>query len=327
VTSRPRVFVSRDLPGDALERLRRDVAVDLWPQHDPPPVAAFQGAAAAADGLLTMVTERVDADLLQAAPSVRIVSNMAVGYDNIDVRAATAGGVAVTNTPGVLTETTADLAFALILGVARRLAEGDRLVRSGDWGPWHPSFLLGRDVHGATIGIVGFGAIGQAVARRAKGFDMKLYYTSRGPKPEVAARLGAEWRSLDALLGEADFVVLTVALTPATRGFIGARELAFMRPTAFLVNVSRGGVVDQQSLIEALARRQIAGAALDVTAVEPLPKDDPLLALDNVLITPHIGSASIATRARMASLAVDNLLAFFRGEMPPFCVNPEVLKS
>jgi glyoxylate reductase len=326
VVSRPRVFVSRELPGSALERLREGVAVDLWPQRDPPPVAAFLGAAAAVDGLLTMVTERVDVDLLEAAPGIRIVSNMAVGYDNIDVRAATAKGVAVTNTPGVLTETTADLAFALILGVARRLAEGDRLVRSGGWGPWHPSFLLGRDVHGATLGIIGLGAIGQAVARRARGFGMRLLHTSRTPKPETEAALGVEWRELDALLAEADYVLLTVALTPETRGFIGARELALMKPTAFLVNIARGGIVDQAALTASLAKKQIAGAGLDVTAVEPLPPTDPLLAFDNLVITPHIGSASYETRERMALLAVENLLAFFRGERPPFCVNPEVLK-
>jgi glyoxylate reductase len=323
--SRPRIFVSRELPGDSLERLRAEVAVDLWPQHDPPPVAAFLGAASAADGLLTMVTERVDVDLLDVAPSVRIVSNMAVGYDNIDVPAATARGIAITNTPGVLTETTADLAFALILGVARRLAEGDRLVRNGGWGPWHPSFLLGRDVHGATLGIVGLGAIGQAVARRARGFEMRLLHTSRAPKPEAEAALGVEWRELDGLLAESDYVLLTVALTAETRGLIGARELGLMKPSAYLVNVARGGIVDQAALTAALARNAIAGAALDVTAVEPLPPNDPLLAVDNLLVTPHIGSASIGTRARMASLAVDNVLAFFRGERPPFCVNPEVL--
>jgi len=326
-TGKPRVFVSREPPGDALVRLRAEAAVDVWPQHDPPPVAAFLGAAAAADGLLTMVTERVDGDVLDAAPSVRIVSNMAVGYDNIDVTAATAHGVLVTNTPGVLTETTADLAFALVLGIARRLAEGDRSVRNGAWGPWHPSFLLGRDVHGATLGIVGLGAIGEAVARRARGFDMRILYTSRSRKTEAERALGVESRPLDALLAESDFVVLTVALNAETRGLIGRRELGLLKPTAYLINVARGAVVDQDALREVLAARQIAGAALDVTAVEPLPRDDPLLSLDNILVTPHIGSASVDTRARMASLAVDNLVAFFRGERPPFCVNPEVLDT
>ncbi len=322
--AKARIFVSRELPGEGVRRLKdAGFGVDLWTQQEPPPVGALTGAAAACDGLLTMLTERVDADLLDAAPSVRIVSNMAVGFDNIDVPAATARGVLVTNTPGVLTETTADLAFALILAVARRVVEGDRAVREGGWGPWHPSFLLGRDVHGATLGVVGLGAIGQAVARRARGFGMRLLYTSRERKEALERELGVEWRGLDVLLRESDFVSLHVSLNDGTRALIGERELALMKPTAFLVNTTRGPVVDQAALVKALSRRQIAGAGLDVAAVEPVPHDDPLLGLDNLVMTPHIGSASVATRTKMADLAVDNLIAFFEGRRPAHCVNPE----
>jgi glyoxylate reductase len=324
--ARARVFVSREIPGDGLGRLKAaGFAVDVWPLREPPPVGALTAAAAAADGLLVMLTERVDADLLDAAPSVRIVSNMAVGFDNVDVAAATERGVLVTNTPGVLTETTADLAFALLLAAARRVVEGDRVVREGGWGSWHPSFLLGRDVHGAKLGVVGLGAIGEAVARRARGFGMRVLYTSRSRKREAEARLGLEWRSLDDLLSESDFVSLHVALTGETRGLIGARELGLMKPEAYLVNTARGPIVDEPALIEALRRRQIAGAALDVAAVEPVRPGDPLLELDNLVITPHIGSATVATRTKMADLAVENLLSYFEGRRPPHCVNPGVL--
>jgi glyoxylate reductase len=322
----PRVFVTRKLPGDGISRLKAaGFSVAVWTLHEPPPVAALTAAAAAADGLLTMLTERVNADLLDAAPSVRIVSTMAVGYDNIDVVAATERGVAVTNTPGVLTETTADLAFGLILACARRLVEADQVVRGGGWGPWHPSFLLGRDVHDANLGIVGMGAIGEAVARRANGFGMPVLYTSRTRKPEVETALRASWRSLEDLLRESDFVSIHAALTDETRGLIGERELRLMRPNAYLINTSRGALVDQPALLHALSSRRIAGAGLDVAAMEPLPPDDPLLSLPNVVITPHIGSATVETRTKMADLAVDNLVAFFQGGRPPHCVNPDVL--
>jgi len=325
---RARIFVSRDLPGDGIARLKQaGFAVDVWTQHDPPPVGVLMGAASACDGLLTMLTERANADLLDAAPDVRIVSNMAVGYDNIDVEACRRRGVLVTNTPGVLTETTADLAFALMLAVARRVVEGDRIVREGGWGAWHPSFLLGRDLYGATLGIVGLGAIGEAVARRAHGFGMGVLYTSRHRRPEAERDLGVDWRSLDDLLRESDFVSVHVALNDETRGLIGPQELSLMKPSAFLVNTARGGIVDQAALVEALSERRIGGAGLDVAAVEPVPPDDPLLRLDNLVITPHVGSATVATRTKMADLAVENLIAFFEGRRPPHCVNPEVLEG
>jgi glyoxylate reductase len=326
--AQPRIFVSRELPGDGIARLQAaGLRVDLWNQQDPPPAGALFGAAAACDGLLVMLTERIDGALIEAAPNVRIVSNIAVGYDNIDVEACTRRGVLVTNTPGVLTDTTADLAFALILAVARRVVEGDRIVREGGWGPWHPSFMLGRDVHGATLGIVGLGAIGLAVARRASGFGMRVLYTSRTRKPDIERDLGLEWRDLDGLLGESDFVSLHVSLGAQTRGLVGERELALMKPTAYLVNTSRGGVVDQDALVEALRAGRLAGAGLDVAATEPVQPEDALLSAPNLVITPHVGSATIETRTKMADLAVENLIAFFEGRRPRHCVNPEVLSA
>jgi glyoxylate reductase len=317
----PRVFVTRELPGDGLDRLRQTADVVVWPGIDPPPREALLAGISGADGLLSLLTDRIDAALFEATPGLRIVSQMAVGYDNIDLEAATARGIVVTNTPGVLTETVADLTFALILGFARRLVGGEAIVREGRWPPWRPADFLGRDVHGATLGIVGLGAIGLAVARRARGFGMRILYTSRERKPAAEAELGVEWRDLDSLLREAEYVSLYVALTPETRGLIGERELALMRPDAVLVNTARGPVVDQDALVTALKAHRIGGAALDVFTTEPVPPDDPLLACDNLLVAPHVGSATVATRTRMADLAVDNLIAFFEGRPPPSAVN------
>ena len=319
-----RVFVTRDLPGDGLARLRKVADVEVWPEIErPPPPEVLREAARHADGLLTLITDRIDGALLDAAPSVHVIANLAVGYDNIDAVAASERGVLVCNTPGVLTETTADLAFALLLAFSRRLVEGERVVRGGGWGDWRPDSLLGRDVHGKTLGIVGLGAIGLAAARRSRGFGMRVLYTSRTPKPAAEAELGVEHRDLPSLLREADFVSLHVALTPETRRLIGVRELALMKPDAVLINTARGPVVDQAALFQALRDRRIAGAALDVFETEPLSPDDPLLQLDNVLVAPHVGSATVETRTKMADLACDNLIAFFRGERPPTCVNWE----
>ncbi len=322
---RPRVFVTRELPGRGIEGLRGVADMEVWPGDDPPGAEVLREKVAEADGLLSLITDRIDEGLLGAAPRLRIVSTMAVGYDNIDVAACTRRGVLVTNTPGVLTETTADLAFALMLGWSRRLVEGERIVREGRWGQWHPTAFLGRDVHGATLGIVGLGAIGQAVARRARGFGMRVLYTSRQRKPEVEREMGVEWRTLPELLGESDFVSLHVALTPETRGLIGARELSLMKADAVLVNTARGAVVDQAALVQALSEGRIGGAALDVFEQEPLSPDDPLLKLSNVLVAPHVGSATVETRTRMADLAFENLRAFFAGERVACVVNPEVV--
>jgi glyoxylate reductase len=324
---KPSVFVTRALPGgDALPRLQAAAEVFVWPEESPPPYEEIVRRAADADALLTMLSDPIDAAVLDAGRRLRVIANMAVGYDNVDVSAATERGILVTNTPGVLTETTADLAFALLLAAARRVAEGDRLTRTGGWKAWHPSFLLGHDVHGATLGIVGLGQIGRAVARRARGFDMRLLYHSRTRRRETEAELGLEFVELEQLLKESDFVTLHVFLSPQTRHLIGERELALMKPTAVLVNTTRGPVIDQRALYRALKEGRIAAAGLDVAEEEPIPLGDPLLTLDNVTITPHVGSASVATRGKMAAMAVENVLAALRGEQPPNCVNPEAVR-
>lgn len=320
---RPRVFVTRPLPQPALDRLATIADLDLWPGELPPPPSVIRERVANADGLLCLLTDRIDAQVMESAPRLRVISTMSTGTEHIDLAAATERGIPVGHTPGILTETTADFAFALLLAAARRVVEGDRLVRQGGWKTWGPMFMLGQDVHGATLGIVGFGAIGQAVARRAMGFDMRVLYTRRSARP-VEGFPSAELVSLDELLRQSDFVSLHVPLTPETRHLIGQRELALMKPTAVLVNTARGAVVDQSALYEALVAGRPAAAALDVTEVEPIPLQDRLLELPNVIITPHIASASLATRTRMALLAVENLEAGLAGRPLPHCANPEV---
>ena len=278
-----------------------------------------------ADGLLCMLTDRIDRELLDAAPRLKVVSNYAVGVDNIDVAACTERRIPVANTPGVLTDATADIAFALLLAAARRVVEADAYVRSGDWKQWAPALLLGRDLAGATLGIAGMGAIGQALARRGHGFGMRIVYTSRSPRPQAEAQTGAVRVGKDALLAQSDFLSLHVPLTPETRGYLGAREFALMKPTAILVNTSRGAVLDQRALTAALQAGRPAFAALDVMDPEPMSPDDPLLTLPNVVVAPHLGSATHETRGRMAVLAVENLLAVLEGRRPRHCVNPEVL--
>jgi glyoxylate reductase len=315
-----RVFVTRRLPGDALDLLARECDVDLWPDELPPPYEELARRTADADGLISLLTDRVNAQLIDGAARLRVISNVAVGYDNVDVAAAARRGIPVGNTPGVLTETTADLAFALILASARRIAEADRFVREGRWRTWDPNLLLGHDVHGATLGIVGFGKIGRAVARRARGFDMRVLYTSRGAVDDAG---GAERVDLPDLLRISDFVSLHVPLTPETHHMIDGTALRSMKRTAILINTARGAVVDQPALVRALEQGWIAGAGLDVAEVEPVLPGDPLLRAPNVTLLPHIGSASHATREHMASMAVDNCLAGLRGDPLP---NPVVLE-
>jgi glyoxylate reductase len=321
----PRIFVTRGMVGPGVDRLAKHAEVTVWPDLDPPPPEALLKHAQQSDGLFTTIADQIDAEFLDGAPSIRVVSQLAVGYDNIDVAAATVRGVLVCNTPGVLTDATADLTFALMLAHARRLFAGDRALRNGEWGDWSPVFMLSNDLHGKTLGIVGLGAIGRAVAERARGFKMPLLYWSRSRKPEAEAEIGVQWRDLDDLLRESDYISINLALSEESRGLIGEREIGLMKPTAVLVNTARGPIIDQDALYGALVAKRIGGAALDVFEHEPLPVDHPLLALENVVVSPHVGSATFETRARMTDLAVDNLLAFFRGEQPPAAVNPEVL--
>lgn len=322
--TRPRVFVARRIPDAGLDPIRADCDVDLWEEDLPPPRDELLRRVVGRDGILTLLTDRVDDELLDAAGSqLKVVSNYAVGYDNIDVVACARRGIAVGNTPGALTETTADLAWALMLAAARRVVEGDRYVRDGHWKTWGPLLLLGSDMHGATLGVVGFGRIGQAVARRAAGFGMTVLYSSRTQAAAaVETALGARFVDLDELLDRSDFVSLHCSLSPDTRGLIGTAALARMKPTAVLVNTARGPVVDQAALAVALHDGLIAAAGLDVTDPEPIPMDDPLLALENCIVVPHIASATGATRGKMAAMAAANMLAGVRGERLPTQVPP-----
>jgi glyoxylate reductase len=310
------VFVTCPLPGNAVERLRSAHAVALGAEREGVRGAAFEAGAAHFEALVTVVTDRVDAALLERTPRLRVVANVAVGYDNIDVAACAARGVVVTNTPGVLTEATADLAFGLLLATARRIAEGDRIVRRGGWKGWAPSYLLGPAVHGATLGLVGFGRIGQAMARRARGFGMHVVYAGRArSSAEVERALQAAPRPLDALFEEADFVSLHCPLTPETRRLVDGPRLSRMKPGSILVNTARGGCVDEPALAAALRSGPLAGAGLDVFEDEPRVHPE-LLALENVVLAPHVGSADRPTREGMAAMAVDSVLAVLAGHAP-----------
>jgi glyoxylate reductase len=319
LADRPRVFVARRIPDAGLDAIASACAMDVWQDELPPSRDELLRHIAGVDGALTLLTDRVDDAFLDAAgPGLKVVSNYAVGFDNIDVAACARRGVAVGNTPGVLTETTADLAFALLLAAARRVPEADRYVRAGSWRTWGPRLLLGPDVHGATLGIVGFGRIGQAVARRAQGFGMEILYHNLSPlPPEVTEPLGATWLPLEDLLPRSDFVSLHVNLSATTRHLMNAVTLSWMKPTAVLINTARGPVIDQGALADALDQGVIAAAALDVTDPEPIPMDDRLVGRDDCLIVPHIASASVATRDRMAAMAAANLIAGVRGEPLP----------
>lgn len=320
--SQTRVFVTRPIPEAGLKLLREHCDTKLWDSDIPPARADILREVADAEGIVALVTDRIDGEVMDAAPNLKVISNMAVGYDNIDIPAATARNIPVGNTPGVLTETTADLAFALLMAAARRITEGERYVRDGRWKTWGPTLLLGQDVFGATLGIIGLGRIGQAVARRAMGFNMRIVY--HGGDDAAANELGAEPRRFDDLLRESDFVTIHVPYSRETHHLIDSRALSLMKPTAILVNTARGGVVDPKALYSALKEGQIAYAALDVTEPEPIPMDDPLLMIDNCVIIPHLGSASVTTRNKMSRMAAENLLAGVRGERLPYCVNPEV---
>lgn len=317
-----RIFVTRQIPAAGLDilRARPDTEIDIWPHRLPPPPDALRQKVRGLHGLLCLLTDRIDDDLLEAAgPQLRVVSQMAVGVDNIDLAACARRGIAVGHTPGVLTEATADLTLALLLASARQLFPAAEAVKQGAWRTWEPMGFTGPDVFGSTVGIIGMGRIGLAVVRRLRGFSVRLLYHNRHPSP-VAAEVGATRVDLDTLLAESDFVSLHCPSTPETHHLLNAETLSKMKPTAILINTARGDVVDQPALVDALRRGVIAGAGLDVTTPEPLPADDPLLSLPNVVVLPHIGSASLPARGRMADIAARNLIAGLRGEPLPHAV-------
>jgi glyoxylate reductase len=321
-----KVYVTRELPERGLKIIKEHFDAEVWPEYAPPPKKVIIEKARNVDALVTLLSDKIDAEVFDAAPKLKIVAQMAVGFDNIDIPEATKRGIYVTNTPEVLTDTTADFAWALLLAVARRVVEADKYVRSGQWKVgWHPMMLQGRDVHGATLGIVGAGRIGFAVAKRATGFNMKILFYDVIPRPEME-KLGAKQVDIDTLLKESDFVSIHVPLMKETYHLINEEKLKLMKKTAYLINNSRGPVVDEKALYQALKEGKIAGAALDVFEQEPTPLDNPLLKLDNVVVAPHISSASYETRSKMAEMVAENLVAFFKGKKPPNLVNPEVMK-
>ncbi len=325
--AKPQVFVTRTLPEPALSQLNEAVQAEVWTHELPPDRHTLLEKVRGKDGLLCLLTDKIDGALMDAAgPQLKVISNCAVGVDNIDLTAATSRSIPVGNTPGILTETTADFAFALLMAAARRVIEGDQYVRAGRWQTWGLTLLLGQDVAGSTLGLVGFGRIGQAVARRAAGFNMRvIYYDPHhqiGPEDPPAEKVDFE-----TLLAESDFISLHTPLNPDTHHLIGAEQFAMMKPSAILINTARGPVINPSALYHALKHGQIARAALDVTEPEPIPPGDPLLGLENLIIAPHIASASHATRGKMAQMAVENLLAGLAGDPLPNCVNPQVYRS
>jgi glyoxylate reductase len=324
---RPKVYVTRELPERGLTIIKKNFDAEVWTEYAPPPKKLIIEKARNVDALASLLSDKIDAEVFDAAPKLRIVSQMAVGFDNIDIPEATRRGIYVTNTPEVLTDTTADFAWALLMAVARRVVEADRYVRTGQWKVgWHPNMMTGRDVYGATMGIVGAGRIGYAVAKRAKGFSMKVLFHDAIPRPEMEKDFGARSADFDTLLKESDFVSIHVPLMKETRHLINEQKLRLMKKTAYLINNARGPVVDEKALYKALKEGWIAGAGLDVFEQEPIPIDNPLLKLDNVVVAPHISSASFETRSRMAEMVAENLVAFFEGKRPPNLVNPDAMK-
>ena len=323
-----RVFVTRRRASAAIDLLKAHFDVEVWEEISPPPRALVVERAAECQALMTEIDDVIDAEVLGAGKTLKIVANRAVGLDNVDVREATRRGIAVSNTPGVLHESCADFTFGLILAAARNIAYGDRQVRAGAWKVFDQSPYLGVDVFGATLGIIGLGQIGQALARRARGFDMRVLYRSRTRNAEAEERLGVSWTpDLPGLLRESDFVSVHVPLMPETRRLIGQTELGLMKRGAILINASRGGTVDTDALYEALASGALGGAALDVTDPEPISSDHPLLSLPNVVITPHISSGSVATVRNMAMIAATNIVEALTGQPISCCVNPEALRA
>ncbi|MEM2593030.1 MAG: glyoxylate reductase [Thermofilaceae archaeon] len=324
---RPRVYITRKIPEIGVKILREYCEVVYRDEAPPPTRDELLKMIEDADAIYCTLSEAIDRELIDRAEKLKVIGTMSVGVDHIDVDYATKKGIYVVYTPGVLTETVADHTWALLLAVARRVVEADSIIRRGDWKiPWAPTMMLGYDVYGKVLGIIGLGRIGQAVARRAKGFNMKILYYDVVRMREVEEELGVEYAPLERLLRESDYVSIHVPLTPETRGLIGERELRLMKRTAILVNTSRGPVIDQRALFRALKEGWIAGAGLDVFEKEPIDPDDPLLKLENVVLTPHIGSASHETRSKMAELTATGIIKVLRGERPENLFNPEVMK-
>jgi glyoxylate reductase len=314
---KPSIFITRKLPQAVIEPLNGEYQVEMWEKEDVPvPRDFLLKKAGSASALITMLSDQVDGELLEHAPSLKVVANLAVGYDNIDLHAAKERSVIICNTPDVLTDTTADLTFGILMAAARRIVEADRYIKEGRWKSWSPLLLAGSDIHHKTIGIVGMGSIGEAVAKRAKGFDMNILYHNRSRKPEAEKMLGAEYVSLDELLAQSDFVVVLAPLTPETEGLFQKEQFQAMKKSAFFINAARGAIVNEEALTEALKKGEIAGAGLDVFVKEPVDSDHPLLHLDNVVALPHIASSSIETRTAMMNLCVQNVMAVLKGDEP-----------
>ena len=325
---KPKVYVTRQLFPEAMEILEPVASVEVFEGVDNAiPRDLLLEKVKDVEGLLPLLTERIDGELMDAGEKLRVVSNYAVGFNNIDVEAATERGIYVTNTPGILTDTTADAAFALLMAIARRIPEADRHIRAQGWiHAWGPRMYIGSDVHGKTLGILGMGRIGSAMAKRAKGFDMDVVYHDVYRREDLEEELGIIYKHRDDVMRSADFLSLHVPLTPETHHMMGTEELASMKETAFLINTSRGPVVDEKALAEALRDGVIAGAGLDVFETEPVSHDSPLLGLDNIVLTPHLASGSIETRTKMATTAATNIVSVLQGKVPPCLVNPEVKK-
>ena len=325
VQRRPRVFVTRRIFPEAEELLSNTAEIEVWPDDYPPPPEQLREMIEDVDGVMTNIMDRVDAEFLASGRLLKVVSQLGVGVDNVDLAEATRRGVLVGNTPGVLAKATADIGFALLMSAARRVSESERWLRAGNWKiQYHPMFWLGQEIHGSTLGIIGLGQIGLEMAKRARGFDMNVLYYSRTRKPEVEAQHGVRYVGPEELLAQSDFVSLHVPLTTETRHYIGERELRQMKPTAILINVARGPVVEPKALYTALKEGWIRAAATDVTDPEPINPEDPLLSLDNLVVTPHIGSASEDSRLATCMLASRNIIAGIEGRRLEACANPEV---
>ncbi len=328
--TKPRLFITREIFPDVIEKLKQYYDVEVWDRFQPPPYEVLLEKAKEVDALTPLLTDRIDCNLLSQARNLRIVAQLAVGYDNIDVECATRLGIYVTNTPGVLTEATAELTWALILSVARRIVEADHYVRWGEWyrtkTGWHPLMMLGVELKGKTLGVIGLGRIGRRVAEIGKAFGMRIIYYDRHRDENVEKTLGVEYRSLDEVLSESDIVTIHVPLTKETYHMINEERLKKMKRTALLINTARGSVIDVEALVKALREGWIAGAGLDVFEEEPLPPNHPLTAFKNVVLLPHIGSATTEARHAMADLVAENLIAFYHGREPPTLVNKDVVK-